>query len=77
VRVRNLVQELRRGGFIENFNVNSKNCTELSNGTVAWIAELGRMVSQCVACSCRRRGAGLGGPAGSVRALVNADKFDV
>ena len=34
----NDIQGHWRGDYFEIFNVNSKNCTELSNGTVAWIA---------------------------------------
>ncbi len=39
----------RRGDYFESFNVNSKNCTEESNGTVAWIAECNRMLGRCIA----------------------------
>lgn len=39
----------RRGDDFEAFNVNSKNCTEESNGTSAWIAECNRLLDRCVA----------------------------
>lgn len=39
----------RRGEYFETFNVNSKNCTEESNGTSAWIAECNRLLDRCVA----------------------------
>lgn len=60
IAVERFVEASRRGDYFETFNVNSKNCTELSNGTVAWIAEIGRMLEQCVASSPQRRGARAG-----------------
>jgi hypothetical protein len=39
----------RRGDYFETFNVNSKNCTEESNGTSAWIAECNRLLDRGVA----------------------------
>ncbi|MCA8977987.1 MAG: hypothetical protein KDC98_24895 [Planctomycetes bacterium] len=57
VAVEEFVAASRHGDYFETFNVNSKNCTEYSNGTAAWIAELNRMLGRCVALSSRRRGA--------------------
>lgn len=39
----------RRGDYFESFNVNSKNYTEQSNGTTAWIADCNRLLDRCVA----------------------------
>ena len=36
------------GGFYEDFNVNSKNCMELSRGTRAWIAQCCRLFDSIV-----------------------------
>ena len=58
IAVEEFAEASRRGDYFESFNVNSKNYTEQSNGTVAWIAGLGRMLDQCVAYSSRQRGAG-------------------
>jgi hypothetical protein len=41
--------EARRGGFYVSFSVNSKNCTDLSKGTRAFIAECCRLLNRCVA----------------------------
>src|SRR5687767_8558952 len=38
-----------RGDYYETFQVNSSNCTQLSDGTAAWIAECGRLIELCVA----------------------------
>jgi len=48
----------RRGDYFEAFDVNSKNCTEQSNGTMAWIAECNRLLDRCVALSTRKRDIG-------------------
>jgi hypothetical protein len=48
----------RRGDYYEAFDVNSKNCNEQSNGTIAWIAECHRLLDRAVKLSTRRRGAG-------------------
>ncbi len=37
-----------RGDYYESFAVNSKNCTEMSKGTTAWIAECHRLLDRCV-----------------------------
>jgi hypothetical protein len=37
------------GEYYESFNVNSKNCTEKSTGTRAWIADCHRLLDRCVA----------------------------
>ena len=58
IAVEEFAEASRRGDYFESFNVNSKNYTEQSNGTVAWNAGLGRMLDQCVAYSSRQRGAG-------------------
>jgi hypothetical protein len=58
IAVEEFAEASRRGDYFETFNVNSKNCSEQSNGTVAWISELGRRLDQCVAYSSRQRGAG-------------------
>lgn len=39
----------RAGEYYESFNVNSKNYTERSTGTTAWIAEHRRLLDRCVA----------------------------
>ncbi|HOB98627.1 MAG TPA: hypothetical protein PKM43_07765 [Verrucomicrobiota bacterium] len=36
------------GEYYESFDVNSRNCTEQSSGTSAWIAEHGRLLDRCV-----------------------------
>jgi len=38
-----------RGDYYESFSVNSKNCTEMSKGTTAWIAECHRLLDRCAA----------------------------
>jgi hypothetical protein len=48
----------RRGDYFETFDVNSKNCTEQSNGTIAWIAECIRLLDRCVALSTPKRDIG-------------------
>ncbi len=48
----------RRGDYYEAFAVNSKNCSEQSNGTIAWIAECNRLLDRAVTLSSRRRGVG-------------------
>jgi hypothetical protein len=47
--VNDFVERSRRGDYFEAFNVNSKNCTEQSNGTTAWIADCNRLLDKCVA----------------------------
>jgi hypothetical protein len=37
------------GDYYEPFDVNSKNCTKKSSGTIAWIAECNRLLDLCVA----------------------------
>ena len=39
----------RAGKYYESFNVNSKNCTEVSKGTRAFIADCNRLLDRCVA----------------------------
>ena len=38
----------RRGDYFESFNVNSKNYTEQSDGTTAWIADCNRLLDRCI-----------------------------
>jgi len=38
-----------RGDYYESFDVNSKNCSELSNGTRSWILQFNRLLDRCVA----------------------------
>jgi hypothetical protein len=47
--VGDFVERSRRGDYFESFNVNSKNCTEQSNGTASWIANCNRLLDRCVA----------------------------
>lgn len=54
--VRDFVERSRRGDYFESFQVNSKNCTEQSNGTTAWIADCNRLLDRCVARAKVRRG---------------------
>jgi hypothetical protein len=37
-----------RGDYYESFDVNSKNCTEISKGTRAWYFEFNRLLNLCV-----------------------------
>jgi hypothetical protein len=37
-----------RGNYYESFDVNSKNCTEISKGTRAWYFEFSRLLNLCV-----------------------------
>jgi hypothetical protein len=39
----------RAGEYFESFMVNSRNCTEQSAGTTAWIADYRRLMDRCVA----------------------------
>jgi len=39
------------GKYYEDFAVNSRNSTKMSNGTLAWIADCRRFLDQCVAQS--------------------------
>ena len=41
----------RAGDYYESFAVNSKNCSEVSSGTRAWIAECERLFGRCVAAT--------------------------
>ncbi len=41
----------RAGAYYEAFNVNSRNCTQKSGGTRAFIADFGRVLDRCVAAS--------------------------
>lgn len=36
------------GDYYESFDVNSKNCTQQSNGTSSWISAFGRLLDRCV-----------------------------
>ncbi|MFO1051730.1 MAG: hypothetical protein U1F36_05915 [Planctomycetota bacterium] len=54
--VKDFVDRSRRGYYFESFNVNSKNCTEQSNGTTAWIADCNRLLDRCVARAKVKRG---------------------
>ena len=54
-RPKNLLEEVKafeqaslRGDYFESFDVNSKNCTELSKGTRAWIFEFNRLLDRCI-----------------------------
>ena len=56
--LRNLLEEVKafeqaslRGDYCESFDVNSKNCTQLSQGTRAWIFEFNRLLSRCIAAA--------------------------
>lgn len=40
-----------RGDYYESFDVNSKNCTELSKGTRSWILQFNRLLDGCIAAS--------------------------
>lgn len=44
----------RRGDYFETFNVNSKNCTQKSSGTLGWIVECNRLMDRCVLLAKRR-----------------------
>ena len=39
------------GRYYQDFAVNSKNCTDASSGTLAWIADCGRLLERCVQCA--------------------------
>ena len=39
------------GKYYQAFAVNSKNYTDTSSGTLAWIADCGRLLEQCVSCA--------------------------
>lgn len=54
--VADFVERSRLGDYFESFNVNSKNCTEQSNGTTAWIADCNRLLDRCVARAKVKRG---------------------
>jgi hypothetical protein len=54
--VADFVERSRRGDYFESFNVNSKNCTEQSNSTTAWIADCNRLLDRCVARAKLKRG---------------------
>jgi hypothetical protein len=42
-----------RGEYYESFDVNYKNCTELSKGTRAWISEFHHLLDRCIAAARR------------------------
>ncbi len=54
--VSDFVERSRRGDYFESFSVNSKNYTEQSNGTTAWIADCNRLLDRCVARAKVKRG---------------------
>lgn len=54
--VGDFVERSRRGDYSESFNVNSKNCTEQSNGATAWIEDCNRLLDRCVARAKAKRG---------------------
>lgn len=41
----------RSGHYYQSFDVNSKNCMEMSRGTQAWMAEAARLLNRCVLLS--------------------------
>jgi hypothetical protein len=47
------------GEYYEAFDVNSKNCTQSSLGTLAWIADFRRLLFRCVEHSRKRNVAGV------------------
>ena len=47
------------GEYYEAFDVNSKNCTQSSLGTLAWIADFRRLLFNCVEQSKKRNGSNL------------------
>jgi hypothetical protein len=47
--IREFRQASLRGDYYESFDVNSKNCTEISKGTQAWYFEFNRLLKLCVA----------------------------
>jgi hypothetical protein len=47
--VKRFKQASLAGDYYQSFNVNSKNCTQKSTGTSAWIAEFRRLLDRCVA----------------------------
>jgi len=47
--VRAFADATRAGDFYESFDVNSKNYTKLSRGTLAWISTFRRLIDRCVA----------------------------
>jgi len=47
-QVRAFWEASARGDYYESFAVNSKNCTEQSSGTDAFIAEFGRLTDKCL-----------------------------
>ncbi len=47
-QVRAFEKESRAGEYYESFNVNSRNCTQLSAGTIAWIAKCRRLLDRWV-----------------------------
>ena len=54
--VSDFIERSRRGDYFESFHVNSKNCTEQSNGTTAWIADCHRLLDRCVSRAKVKRG---------------------
>ena len=55
----------RKGAYYEQFRVNSRNCTQKSGGTRAFIADFGRILDRCIAAS------------GQLDRAVTADAFAV
>lgn len=49
--VRSLDVRARGGEYYQAFDVNSRNCKELSGGTLAFIADYGRLMDRCVVAS--------------------------
>jgi hypothetical protein len=58
-RVRAFADATRAGEYYESFDVNSRNYTELSRGTLAWIAAHRRLLDRCVAEAGKGDGADL------------------
>lgn len=46
--VRRFEQASLAGEYYQSFDVNSRNCTQQSSGTSAWIAEHGRLLDRCL-----------------------------
>jgi hypothetical protein len=49
VAVKTFDEASRAGDYYESFMVDSRNCTEQSMGTTAWIADFRRLLDRCVA----------------------------
>jgi hypothetical protein len=46
--IQRFAQASRRGDYYEDFLVDSRNCTQLSGGTAAWISDLDRHLRRCM-----------------------------